>query len=95
MNEESQRKDSDSVVVPLHAGAAYAVELCIGDGAWVRDAVFRQAEAANQYLARSVARAARPSTGGWMNGRMRFRLLEGERVVVQIAIEVTYPGEAE
>ena len=92
MNEESERKDSDSVVVPLRPAETYTVEICIGDGAWVREAAFRQAEAASQYLAGAVARAARPTTGGWMRGRVRFRLCEGERIEVEIAIEVTYPG---
>ena len=81
----------ESTVVPLRAGVVHAVELCVGDGAWSRKE-FSQAEAAHQYMAGAVAGAARPSTGGWINGRVRFRLLEGERIEVEIAIEVTYPG---
>ena len=80
----------ETTVVPLRAGAVHAVELCVGDGAWSRKE-FSQAEAAHQFMAGAVAGAARPSTGGWINGRVRFRLLEGDREVVQIAIEVTYP----
>ena len=72
------------------------VELCVGDGAWSRKE-FSQAEAAHQYMAGAVAGAARPSTGGWINGRVRFRLLEGERVVVigAYSAQRIQPGEGE
>ena len=90
MKEESSL---DSGVVPPRAGAIHAVEWSTGEGGWSRRE-FSQIEAAHEFLRGAVSQAAQPIRGAWMAGAVVFRLREGQRTVVEIAIEVTYSGEA-
>lgn len=82
---------TDDNVIPLRPAETCSVEVRIGDGAWVETAKFAQAQAANEYLAGAVGQAARPTKGGWMAGRIRWRLREGKRIAVEVAIDVSYP----